>query len=415
VNRTLRRRRGLTGRGAVLVVAAAAVLITAVAVAGGEPRPRPQTGPQAPWLPARPTAAVPGRVSNAALATGMRLLDQAVRAARQTSYQGLQVISWRPVGGRGWLAPRAGTVTVEVWHRQGAGMLTRVTAPAGGTWLDLAGSASGSPAAAMFGLTPALISLLGTHYSVVSSGTGSAGGRAARIVEVVRADGGVAAQFWLDRVTALPLRRVIFDTGSRVISDDGFDQLKLGAPAGAASSPADSSSQAAAAAIGPAAASRVPAGGAAGPPAIRPWADRLGSAQLAALRARGWPVPRLLPGDLTLFDASQAATATGHVVDLAYSDGLSVISLFVQRGQLPAALPGWHAADLDGNRLYVKDPGEPDLTWSAGGFVFTVVAAAPAPTVAAAVNALPHQAEPGFWGRMRRGMLRLVSWLNPFR
>jgi sigma-E factor negative regulatory protein RseB len=125
-------------------------------------------------------------------------------------------------------------------------------------------------------------------------------------------------------------------------------------------------------------------------------------------------VPLLLPGGLTLFDASQAATAAGHVVDLAYSDGLSAVSVFVQRGQLPPALPGWHQTELHGKTLYVKDLGEPDLTWSAGGFVFTVVAAAPAPTLAAAVNALPHETEPGFWSRMKRGVLRLLDWVNPF-
>jgi sigma-E factor negative regulatory protein RseB len=122
-----------------------------------------------------------------------------------------------------------------------------------------------------------------------------------------------------------------------------------------------------------------------------------------------------LPGGLTLFEASQSATATGKVVDLAYSDGLSVVSVFVQRGQLPAALPGWRETDLSGNRLYVSNPGEPDLIWSAAGFVYTVVAAAPATTVAAVVNALPHQAQPGFWGRMKRGIRRLLSWVNPFR
>ena len=103
------------------------------------------------------------------------------------------------------------------------------------------------------------------------------------------------------------------------------------------------------------------------------------------------------------------------MVDLAYSDGLSAVSVFVQRGWLPASLHGWHQTDLGGNRLYVTNQGEPDLTWSAGGFVYTVVAGAPAPTVAAVVNALPHQAEPGFWERIERGLRRLLSWINPFR
>jgi sigma-E factor negative regulatory protein RseB len=122
-----------------------------------------------------------------------------------------------------------------------------------------------------------------------------------------------------------------------------------------------------------------------------------------------------MPAGLTLFDARQSATTAGRVIDLAYSDGLSAVSLFVQRGRLPAALPGWHQTDVNGNRLYVSNPGEPDLTWSAGGFVYTVVAGAPAPTVAAVVSALPHEAGLGFWARMKRGLRRLWSWINPFR
>jgi sigma-E factor negative regulatory protein RseB len=149
--------------------------------------------------------------------------------------------------------------------------------------------------------------------------------------------------------------------------------------------------------------------------AFRPWADQLGPAQLATLRASGWPVPGPMPGGLTLFDARQSATAAGRVVDFAYSDGLSVVSVFVQRGRLPTALPGWHQSDVNGKRLYVSNPGEPDLTWSARGFVYTVVAGAPAPTIAAVLNALPHEAGLGFWARMKRGLRRLWSWINPFR
>ena len=392
MNFTSRPRRGPAGRQAVIGAGLIVLLVASLAAVEGSmahPRPLAQRWPAGPPVQptVRPAAAAPGRVSDRAVAAGMRLLQQAATAARQTSYQGVQVISWpAPAGRGGWPGTGASTVTVDIWHRRGVGTVTRVTGPAGGTWSDVTDGPAGQPADGMLGLTPALIGLLGTHYAVLPDGTGSACGRPARIVEVLRADGSVAARFWLDRTTALPLRRELFDASAQVISDDGFDRLTLGSPAGAVSRSA----------------------------AVRPWADQLGPAQLAALRAGGWPVPRLLPGDLTLFDASQTATVTGHVVDLAYSDGLSVVSLFVQRGQLPAALPGWHETGLDGNRLYVKDPGEPDLTWSAGGYVFTVVAAAAAATVAAAVNALPHQAEPGFWGRMKRGVSRLLSWLNPF-
>jgi hypothetical protein len=30
------------------------------------------------------------------------------------------------------------------------------------------------------------------------------------------------------------------------------------------------------------------------------------------------------------------------------------------------------------------------------------------------VDALPHQAGPGFWDRIERGLRRLLSWVNPF-
>ena len=31
------------------------------------------------------------------------------------------------------------------------------------------------------------------------------------------------------------------------------------------------------------------------------------------------------------------------------------------------------------------------------------------------MNALPHQGGLGFWDRMKRGLRRLLSWVNPFR
>ncbi len=387
MNVALRLVRGPAGRRAVIAAGVIGLLVSGLSAAesgAGQARHLVQRWPAGP--PGKPAGAAAGRVSKRALAAGIRMLDQAARAAGRTSYQGVQVISWRQLGGgAGWLGPGVSTVTVDVWHRQDVGTLTRVTAPPGGTWSDLTDAPAGQPADGLLGLTPALVGVLSAHYAVACTGTGTAGGRPAMIVEALRGDGSVAARFWLDKATRLPLRRELFDSRAHLISSDGFDQLTLSTPA---------------------------AKPAAGP--FRPWAEQLGPAQLAGLRAGGWPVPRLLPGGLTLFDASRAGTAAGNVVDLAYSDGLSVVSLFVQRGQLPAALPGWHQTGLRGNRLYVKDLGEPDLTWSGGGFVFTVVAAAPAPTVAAAVNALPHQAEPGFWGRMKRGVLRLLSWVNPF-
>ena len=413
--------RGPAGRRAVIAATVIAALVAGLSFAEGGGGPAGQRSQRRPARqPGQPAEAgmSPG---GAGLIPGMPLLDQAARAVRRFSYQGMQVISWRaPAGSAGWLGSGASKVRVDVWHRAGGGTLTRVapTGPSAGTWSDLTDDPTGQLPDGVLGLTPGLLGLLGTNYAVFCTGTGTAEGRPARVVEALRADGTIAAKFWLDTVTSLPLRRELFDDHAHLISEDDFTALKrapasAGAPASASGGPASAGGQSAG---GQSAGGQSAGVQSAGVQAtvFRPWFDQLAPGKLAALRAGGWPVPGPMPGRLTLFDASEAVTATGKVIDLAYSDGLSVVSLFVQRGRLPATLPGWRPTDLNGNRLYVRNPGEPNLTWSASGFVFTVVAAAPAPVVATVVDVLPHQRQPGFWSRMYRGVRRLASWLNPF-
>jgi sigma-E factor negative regulatory protein RseB len=369
-------RHGPAGRRAVTLVVVAGLLVLVLSAVEGErgahdPEQRAWPG-QAPssaraaW--SVPTPAAAARPAGLTGRAGLRLLAQAATAAQAISYHGVQVISWRiPAGSGSWLGAGTGSAMVDVWHTRG------------------------QPADAAFGLTPQLLSLLGAHYAVVYTGIGVAEGRRARIVEALRGDDGLAARFWLDCTTKLPLRRQLFGTGTQPVSEDDLTGLRLGLPA-SASRLANGQAQAA---------------------TLRPWADRLGPAQIATLQASGWPVPGPRSAGLDLFEASQSTTAAGKVVDLSYSDGLSVVSLFLQRGQLPAALSGWRQVSLSGHRVYVRDLAEPDLTWSAGGYVFTVVADAPAPVVAAMVKALPHDTPAGFWGRMERGMKRLISWLDP--
>ena len=145
-----------------------------------------------------------------------------------------------------------------------------------------------------------------------------------------------------------------------------------------------------------------------------PWTNPLAARQLLALRAQGWLVPPGLPGGLSLFTGAQTRTSTGTVLDLGYSDGLSVISLFEQRGNLAAKLAGWQKITMAGHVIYAAEPDQRSLTWSSHGMVYTLIADAPAQTVADVVGALPHDAPPGFWKRMSRGLARLASWVNPF-
>lgn len=315
---------------------------------------------------------------------GITLLREAADAGRTVPYRGVQVVCW-------WGPEGTTTMVVNVAHRPGTGTLLQMAGtggqPAGATYVpDTPGvQQPGTP----LGVTEEALGLLAANYRVVTGGTGSAGSRPAQIVEARRDDGTIAARFWLDQATKVPLRRELFDKHSRMINEDAFIDLQVGRSA----------------VTGVLDGQAVPS---------RPWSDELTSQDLARLRARGWPLPGRLPGGLTLFEARQAATASGPVLQLGYSDGLSEMSLFIQRGGLPRTLAGYQQVRMAGRTIYARDSAQQLLTWAGRGHVYTVIADAPAGTVDAVVDALPHEAAPGFWGRLTRGFARLASWADPF-
>ena len=159
----------------------------------------------------------------------MRLLTRAADAGLATSYQGTELISQSGVDG-------SVKMISQVWH-QGGGLTlvetsdgTTVSAAARTAAPGVASSdpVSGSPEG-VFGVTKSLVALLGKHYVAVYLGAGAAVGRAATVVELYRSDGSLAARYWLDKQTMVPLRRELFDTSENVISEDSFVQVKFGA------------------------------------------------------------------------------------------------------------------------------------------------------------------------------------------
>jgi hypothetical protein len=341
---------------------------TAVALTGAPAR---GPGPRLP-LPA-------GAAATASARQGRRLMEHAAAACAALSYRGTQLVLWHE-------RPELTRSLLQVWHRPGRPDLVRSQAAAGDQAARPAGLDSALAADGALWLSPQLLALMRTRYQLIYTGTGSADGRPARVVEARARGGPVAARFWLDDATGLPLRRQVFARRQDLISDSSFVSLQIG-------------HRALTAMPGP--------GG-------QPWADQLSRRELAGLRAAGWPLPRTL-GGLTLFAASSTGAGRGQVIGLSYSDGLSVISVFVQRGELPARLPGWRQATAGGRAVLTADPDRRGMAWSARGFVYTLIADAPEATVTRAVAGLPPGGRSGFWARMARGARRLISWADPFR
>jgi negative regulator of sigma E activity len=317
-------------------------------------------------------------VAAAQQAFAMSLLGRAAAAGQATSYQGTELASQSGVNG-------TETMVSQVWH-QGGG-LTLVQTSSGETSVVSYDSGGQSPVG-VFGVTKAMVALLGQHYVAVYRGTGAADGRVAAIIEAYRFDGTLAGRFWLDSRTMVPLRREVFDASGQLVSDDKFAQVRIGALTGSPASTTPSS------ASGPA------------------WTTASSPRRLlAALAGQGWRLPATLSGTLPLYAASWSGTGTGQVTDLDYSDGLNVISLFVQRGTLAASMPGWRSMILDSHHVYVSGH---SVTWAGHGLVYTLITDAPPATVTAAVAGLPEGAQPGLADRFKRGLDRLAHLVDPF-
>jgi sigma-E factor negative regulatory protein RseB len=234
-----------------------------------------------------------------------------------------------------------------------------------------------------------LFSLLANHYHLRLGAVGLCDGRKARLVEARRTtDGSVAGRFWIDTASGLLLRREVLDTRGELLRRNELVAIQPG-----------TSSSAVQVALG----------------ATSPTSERLDEAALQRFEHDGWPVVRALPGALDLYDARWL---TDGVLQLAYSDGLTTLSLFVQRGGMPPVQAGV-VRRVGGGKVW-QSPGEPErVVWSADGLTWTLVADVAPALVDEVLEALPHTqghvAQDGVAPRVWRGMSRVGAWLNPFQ
>lgn len=324
-------------------------------------------------LTAAPVAAAPRSDSDEAAA--LRLLEQAARAARTLTYSGTKYVA-------AWRAGGASTSLVDVRHDPATGLVLSSTPTAAGP------SADDGLVVAATALDSQLLDVLADTYALRVNGNARCAGRAAAVVEALRpSTGTVAGRFWVDRESGLLLRREVYDEQGRRLRSSAFLDLSLtaGEPVqGARTLTVDPG---------------VPSG------------------RLAGLRDAGWTVPDTLPGGFALFDVREEVHDGGQVLQLAYSDGLSTTSLFVQAGRPGSEPPrGFTSSRMGGYPVWVRDEVPERVVWPGADRVWTLVSDAPQNAVRDAVAALPHDELPrrGRWARLARGLSRLAGWLNPF-
>lgn len=333
-------------------------------------------------------AAVPVRAESVVVAANpsdedeaLELLARADEAGQRTAYEGVRFVS-------AWSESGATTFLLDVQHKPGRGTVVDVVGTgAHGSAVMYERRARSGPR----GLSGTTLRLLAAQYRLATARGGSVVGRETRVVQARRGDGSIAARFWIDRETGLLLRREVQDRQGRVVRASAFIQLGFAGPDRLSDSP---------------------------PAVPQPWSDRLRSAEVAALRARGWTLPSELPGQLMLVAARRGTVRGQEVVHLSYSDGLAMVSVFVQRGDLAEQrLSQWDETSIDGCcDVYQQHTIPRRLVWAGEDQVYTVVADAPPQVVRDVVAELPHERDGfGFWGRMASGFTRLGDWLNPVR
>ena len=296
------------------------------------------------------------------------MLRDAALAGTTTRYSGTQFsTSWGPRGASAMLA--------QVEHDPGTGTRYRLV--------------GGGPTEASIGdiSDPSLVEFIVAGYDVEIAGTGTVAGRGATVIDLRRGDGTLAARLWTDSQASLLLRREVYDEDAKLVRASGFLDIDLqpGAAAAAASSTSVSVSTA--------------RGG-----------------QTAQVPS-GPPLPARLGTSMRLLGSSRMTVDEAEVTHLLYTDGLSSVSVFYQRGSLDdEKLEGFDRRTIGETSFYVAQDEPLRITWACYGYVYTVVADASSTSFDTMLQALPHSADvdDGFRARVERGLQRVGAWLNPF-
>jgi len=309
-------------------------------------------------------------------ASAIASLRRAAIAVERVSYRGTRIVS-------SWGSESSTTILVDVEHvaRQGTLVRMRGGGAAEDTTAFLAARDEDSPHDPGLGVDS--LELLTRTYDLREGTPGDVAGRAADVVEIGQA-GQLVARIWVDRASGLPLRREIFDSTGQLAVESAFIDLQVTDDGFIAHLP---------------------------PGAPDTDADQVGLSDVPDLQQRGWACPQQA-GALHLVGVERVADA----LHLSYSDGLSRVSVFEQRGDLdPRDLAGYSPRELGGRTVYVRAGMPSYAIWEASGTVYTLVSDAPVGTMERVIASYPgaDRTEPGFWGRVAGGLARMGAWVTP--
>jgi sigma-E factor negative regulatory protein RseB len=152
-----------------------------------------------------------------------------------------------------------------------------------------------------------------------------------------------------------------------------------------------------------------------GPELVTTKSNTLDPDDAARFSDAGWGCPESLGHGFQLTGLMQV-DAGADVMHAEYTDGLSSVSVFSERGTLdPSRLGGFTVDERHSEPVYVRSGLPTMVVWESDSTVYAVVSDAPQDTVTSVVAALPHdaQAEPGIGGRVGTGLDRMAGFLTP--
>lgn len=278
-----------------------------------------------------------------------RRLEAAARAPRRISFSGKQ--NYRAIRNDIQIA-----ATVDVVNVAGRGTEMTVSDPQGREVQSR--FVRDNAASRLDELT--LVGLLSQNYGLSGWPGSEVAGRRATVIEA-RAGEQLAARWWVDDGTALVLWQETYGPEARVQSSVGYTDVSFGAEQLRSLPPQRGTSRT---------------------------TTSLTLAATGDLAAQGWTPPRTLAG-LPLVKLRSDRARDPQALHLVYSDGLSVVSVFEQRGGLRAGPAGTRWDD----RLsaHVRWGSASTASWQSAGTVLTVVSNGSPDLVGAAVAALPHE------------------------